>query len=188
MRKSLKELINVMDFRGLSTTKFTRVERTDGKQIAPSYTPASDIVNLFPALLSAAINDLEGSEPDYKVDDIAAVFLKQLIPLLYEAMPDKEGNYGELVTKVSRKLKQLSEDYPEAIRNIEHNFLFFSLIAYAIGCKNGLRCMPSAMGGTGVFRYFAMLAVWDKLSEETQKAVVTELAEQNLWGADPDAL
>ena len=59
MRKSLKELINVMDFRGLSTTKFTRVERTDGKQIAPSYTPASDIVNLFPALLSAAINDLE---------------------------------------------------------------------------------------------------------------------------------
>lgn len=188
MRKDLKHLIKVMDERGLSSTKFTRVERTDGKQMPPSYVPASDIVNLFPALLAAAINDLEGSMQDHQVDDIANLFLKSIIPALYEEMPDKEGNYGDLAIRVAKALRKLEEAYPDAVKSIEHNFLFFSLITYAVGAKNGLRCMPTAMGGNGVFRYFAMLAVWDKLSEGTQRAVVNELAEQNLWGADPDAL
>lgn len=188
MYENLKKLVEELDSRALSATKFTRVERADGKPVPPWYTPAADIVNLFPCLLSVAINDLESEYPDEVVDTITNVILKQIVPLLYEEMPDKEGDYSKLAISLGSKLKQLYAEYPDAMRKVENRFLFFSLIAYAIGAKNGLREMPTVMGGNGVFRYFAMLAVWDKLSPETQKAVVNDLAEQNLWGANPDAL
>lgn len=187
MNKSVEELVKYLDERGLSTNKFTRIEATDGKPVPRTYIPAADIVNLFPALLSAAINDLEADYSDVLVDKISMMMLKRLLPYLYEKMPDKDGNYGELVMKVIDKLHVMWAERPEAMDRVAYNFLMFSLIAYAIACKNGLREMPTVMGGDGVFRYFAMLAVWDKLKPETQKAVWQDLKDQNLWGADPDA-
>ena len=181
-------MVKLMDDRGLSVTQFTRVERTDGKPMAPSYNPASDIVNLFPAILSAAINDLEGSQANDTVDEITNALIRHILPLLYEEFPDKDGNYGRLATKLSQTLDRLESAHPCVMNELAHNFLYFALMSYAIACKNGLRSMPTAMGGNGVFRYFAMLGVWDKLSPETQNRVVNELAEQNLWGADPDAI
>ena len=188
MRETLQELIKALDERGLSTTKFTRVERADNKAIPRSYVPAADFVNLFPAMLSAAINDLEGSADDATVDHMANAMLKSLLPAMYEAMPDKEGNYEKLAVEMMRRIRGLYEAHNREMTLIAHNYLLFSFIAYAIASKNGLREMPTVMGGDGVFRYFAMLAVWDKLKPETQEAVVKDLAEQNLWGADPDAL
>ena len=184
----LEEFIKLMDDRGLSPTRFTRAERADDKPVAPSYNPASDIVNLFPCLLSAAINDLEDRYPDNEVDDITEIILKRLIPALYEDMPDKDGKYERSALKIINTFKEVTDQNPQAFAQIAYNFLVFSLIAYAISTKHGLRSMPTVMGGNGVFRYFAMLAVWSKLSKETQEAVVKELAAQNLWGADPDAL
>ena len=188
MKDSLKELMKEFDERGLSTTKFTRLERQDGKPVPPWYTPAADIGNLFPCLLSVAINDLESEYPDEVVDAFSEIILKQVLPILYAEMPDKEGDYSRTAFKISERLKILYAEYPEAMRKVQDRFFFFSLLAYAIAMKNGLREMPTVMGGNGVFRYFAMLAVWDKLKPETQKAVVNDLAELNLWGADPDAL
>ena len=188
MKDSLKILVEEMDKRGLSATKFTRAERADGKPVPPWYAPAADIVNLFPCLLSVAINDLESEYPDEVVDDITNVILKQIIPILYEEMPDKEGDYSKVAFKIAEKLKYLYSEYPDAIQKIENRLMFFTFIAYAIASKNGLREMPTVMGGNGVFRYFAMLAVWDHLKPETQKAVVTDLAGENLWGANPDAI
>lgn len=188
MRPALEEMIKMMDERGLSTTRFTRVERADNKAIPRTYFPAADIVNLFPAMLSAAINDLEADTDDVTVDLIANKMLKKLLPAMYEALPSKEGNYEKLATETIRILKSLLGAYPKEMNTVAYNYLMFSFIAYAIASKNGLREMPTVMGGDGVFRYFAMLAVWDKLKPETQKAVVEDLAEQNLWGADPDAL
>lgn len=188
MRPALEEMIKLMDERGLSTTKFTRVERADNKAIPRTYFPAADIVNLFPALLSAAINDLEANTDDLTVDHLANAILKQILPAMYEALPDKEGNYEKLALAVMRRLHGMFGAHPKEMSLVAYNYLMFSFIAYAIASKNGLREMPTVMGGDGVFRYFAMLAVWDKLKPETQEAVVKELAEQNLWGADPDAL
>jgi len=187
MKESLKLLVEEMDKRGLSSTKFTRVERVDGKPVPPWYTPAADIVNLFPCILSVAINDLLSEYPEDVVDNITNVILKQIIPMLYEEMPDKEGDYSNLIGKVGEKLKDLYCEYPDAMRKVENRVTFFFYIAYAIAAKNGLREMPTVMGGNGVFRYFALMAIWDKLKPETQKAVVNDLAELNLWGANPDA-
>jgi len=184
----IQKLIDLMDERGLSATKFTRVERTDNKPVAPVYNPASDIVNLFPCLLSVAINDLESTYPDELVDNVTGLVLKQLLPILYEEMPDKEGKYERAALKIMNKFRELDQENPQAFAQIAVNFLTNSLIAYAIATKHGLRSMPTVMGGNGVFRYFAMLSVWDKLTRETQEAVVKDLADQNLWGADPDAL
>ena len=177
----------MMEERGLSATKYTRGERTDGKEVA-SYNPASDIVNLFPCLLSVAVNDLEGSLPDETVDNVTELLLKQLIPTLYEEFPDKEGGYDRAALKIMNKFKEIDQTYPQAFAQIAVNFLMNALIAYAVATKHGLRSMPTVMGGNGVFRYFAMLSVWEKLTPETQERVVKELADQNLWGADPDAL
>lgn len=188
MKKSLKDLIKLFDERGLSATKFTRIEPKEGTANPPWYTPAADIGNLFPCLLSVAINDLIGEYPEDTVDGITEILLKQVLPILYKDMPDKEGDYSRTAARISERLDHLYREYPEAMRKIEKQFLYFSLLAYAIAMKNGLREMPTVMGGNGVFRYFAMLAVWNKLKPETQKAVVTDLAEQNLWGANPDAL
>ena len=184
----LDKFVEMLDERGLSATRFTRVERADDKNIAPTYNPASDIVNLFPALLSAAVNDLEGRYPNELVDNVSGLLLKQLLPTLYETFPDKEGKYEAAAVKIMNKFKEVGAQYPEAFTQLAYNFLSFSLVAYAIATKHGLRSMPTVMGGNGVFRYFAMLGVWDKLSPETQSAVVKELADQNLWGAEPDAI
>ena len=184
----VKDLVAQMDERGLSATKWTRVERNDGKEQAPYYLPAADIANLFPCLLSAAINDLEGSAPDATVDNFSEVLLKQLLPALYEEMPGKDGNCEEIALTVDKALKKIGRHYPQEIGDVAYNFLYFALVAYAIAIKHGFRSVPTVMGGNGVFRYFAMLGVWSKLSPETQRAVVTELADQDLWGADPDAL
>jgi hypothetical protein len=184
----LRELIKLFDQRGLSVKQFTRIEPKEGTANPRWYTPAADIGNLFPCLLSVAINDLESEYKDEVVDGITEVMLKQILPALYKEMPDKEGDYSRVAAKVGDRLKYLYSEYPEAMRKVANRFLYFSLIAYAIAMKNGLREMPTVMGGNGVFRYFAMLAVWDHLKPETQKAVVEDLAEQNLWGANPDDL
>ena len=183
-----KALVAQMDERGMSATKWTRVERTDGMPQEPYYSPAADVVNLFPCLLSAAINDLEGSSPDATVDQFSEVILKELLPTLYAEEPGKDGNCDEIALAVDKALKKIGSKYPQEIADMAYNFLYFALVAYAIATKHGFRSMPVVMGGDGVFRYFAMLGVWSKLSPETQRAVVTELAEENLWGADPDAL
>ena len=182
------KFIEMMDERGLSATQYTRVERTDDKPVAPSYNPSSDILNLFPCLLSVAVNDLEDRYPDTTVDGISDLLLKQLLPVLYEEFPDKEGKYDRTAVKIINKFKEIAGQYPAAFSQLMCNFLLNSLIAYAIATKHGLRSMPTVMGGNGVFRYFAMLSVWSKLNPQTQEAVVKDLAEQNLWGADPDAL
>ena len=184
----LEKFIKLLEDRGLAATQYTRVERTDDKPTAPAYNPASDIVNLFPCLLSAAINDLEDRYPDSTVDGITELMLKQLIPALYEEFPDKDGKYDRAAVKIINKFKAIGETYQEPFVQLMANFLMFSLIAYAIATKHGLRSMPTVMGGNGVFRYFALLVVWSKLNPETQEMVVKDLADQNLWGADPDAL
>ena len=184
----LKELVKLMDERGLSSKAWTQVERVDGREQEPYYLPAADIVNLFPCLLSAAINDLEGSSPDSTVDTFSATLLKKLLPELYKELPEKDGNCEKIALRIDKAIKALGAKYPQELTDVAFNFLYFALVAYAIAVKHGFRSIPTVMGGNGVFRYFAMLGVWSKLSPETQKAVVKELADQDLWGADPDAL
>ena len=187
MDPNLMELIKLMDDRGLSVEQFTRLERSDGRPVPRGYNPASDIVNLLPPMLAASINDLEGAYPDEWTDAATGLLINQLLLFLYTELPGKDGNYSNIATKVSQQLRKLEEELPGTLGKLEHNMFYFSLVAYAIACKNGLREMPTMMGGNGVFRYFAMLGVWDKLKPETQEAVVKDLSEQNLWGATPDA-
>ena len=127
----IKELVKQLEERGLSTEKWTRVERTDGMPQEPYYSPAADVVNLFPCLLSAAINDLEGSSTDALVDKFSEVLLKQLLPALYEMMPGKEGNCDEIALAVDAALKKIGSQYPQEIADVAYNFLYFALVAYA---------------------------------------------------------
>lgn len=178
-----KELVSKLTEVGLDLSKATRIESLSGEQLV-DYNPASDIVNLFPTLLGASINDLNSLEnSERKVE----IFSTELIDRLCEdAFTYEEGfEFEQHLLKVLKRIKKV---YPEYYEKLTSKFFVNALISYFVANKFGMRSCTEKVGGKGYFHYFALLDVFDELEPETQDAIIRDLANKHIWDVTEEDL
>lgn len=170
------EIVKKLEDKGLEISKATRIESTDGDRLI-DYNPASDIVNLFPTLLGAAVNDLNSITDDHnKIELFTKSIIDQLCQDAYNQIDgfDFEGT-------LLNKLKILKKNYPELYTKMTSKFFVNAFLSYFVANKFGLRACPEKVGGQGYFHYFALLDIFDDLEEDTQNKIIEDMAHKNLW-------
>lgn len=171
-----KLLVKALADVGLDLSKATRIESLSGEQLI-DYNPASDIVNLFPTLLAASINDLnsiEGSE--HKVELFTSTLIDKLCA---DAFEYEDGIDFE--TNIIKTLKKIKKNYPEYYEKLTSKFFINALITFFVANKFGIRSCAEKMGGKGYLHYFALLDLFDDLEPETQDMIIKDLANKHLW-------
>lgn len=171
-----KELVTKLEDKGLDLKRATRIESLSGEHLI-DYNPASDIVNLYPTLTAAAINDLNSLEDaDRKVE----VFVNLLMDQLCEDSFNREDGL-EFEQYVLKRIKHIQKVYPELFTKFVEKFFINATLSYFVANKFGLRTCPDKVGGKGFFQYFALLDFLYDLDEETQETLIKDMASKHLW-------
>ena len=173
---TFEEIMNKLSEKGLNIGHAMRIESTTGEHLIDN-NPASDLVNLFPTLLAASINDLNSLSNSYnKIDVFSSLLIDQLCE---DAFNNPEGMDYE--KHIMAKLKQLKKSDPELYSKMVEKFFLNVTLGYFIALKFGLRTCPEKVGGKGYFHYFALMDFFDDLEPETQDMIIKDLAHKNLW-------
>ena len=176
-----KELVNKLDERGLDLRKSTRIESLSGEHLI-DYNPASDIVNLFPVCMAAAVNDLNSLEnSNRKVDIFATELVDNLCTTAFDT---KEG--FDFEAGLLKMLKRVKKVYPEFYAKFTSKFFINAMLSYFVANKFGARSCPAKVSGKGYFKYFALLDIWDDLEPETQDMLVKDMGTKHLWDVTED--
>lgn len=171
-----KELADKLAEKGLDLRNATRIESLSGEHLT-GYNMSSDIVNLFPTLLAASINDLNSIEnSDKLVDAMSIAIIDQLCD---DAFTEVDGIEFEAL--LLKKLKTLRNAYPKCFAKMVNKFFVNALLSYFVANKFGMRSCTEKVGGKGYFHYFALLDFLDDLEPETQDMIVKDLAKKHLW-------
>ena len=169
-------LVKLKDI-GLDLSKATRIEPLDQGEVLIDNNPYSDIVNIFPVAVASAINNLNGEqEGEHKIDAFVSIFLDQL---LVDAFKDLEGRVVE--TKLLTQLKNLKNNCPDLFSKMTESVFINLFLCYSVANKFGLRTCPEKMTGRGYFKYFALLDIYNDLTDDTQTAIFKDLGANNLW-------
>lgn len=172
----MTELVKCLEKVGLSLSKATRIESLDGEELI-DYNPKSDIVNLFPSILAASINDLNSLEgSDNKVDMFSTILVDRLC---VDAFNEVDGL--EFEKQLIQTLKQVKKEYPEYYQKLASKFFVNAMLSFFIANKFGIRSCPEKVGGKGYFHYFALLDFLDDLEPETQNMIIKDMAHKHLW-------
>jgi hypothetical protein len=175
-----KEIVDKLTERGLDLSKATRIESLSGDQLI-DYNPASDIANLFPVCMAAAINDLNSLEnADRKVDIFASEILNSLCT---KAFDTREG--FDFEAELLKILKRIKKAYPDFYAKFTSKFFVNAMLSYFVANKFGARSCP-VTSGRGYFNYFALLDIWDDLEPETQDLLIRDMAKKHLWDVTED--
>jgi hypothetical protein len=180
---NMQELVDKLTQVGLDLRKATRIESLSDEKLV-DYNPASDIVNLFPTLLAASINDLNSLEnSERKVE----IFSTEIIDRLCEAA-FKEKDGLEFEQHMLKTLKRIKKVYPDCYEKLTSKFFVNALLSYFVANKFGLRSCTEKVGGKGYFHYFALLDFLEDMEPETQAMIVKNLANNHLWDVTEDDL
>lgn len=177
MKYQYDELLTKLKNVNLDLAQATRIEPLDNNDRLMDYNPYSDIVNILPVAAASAINNLNGSDcSDAHIEAFASMFLDQLLP---EAFNSFEGVSVE--QKLLSVIRSLKNSNKELFARFTESVFVNLFLCYTVANKFGLRTCPDKMTGRGYFRYFALLDIFNDLSEDTQTAILKDLGAQNLW-------
>lgn len=177
----INEFIEQLKEVHLDIDKMNRAIPKNNDEQCETYNPASDVVNLFPVALSAALNDLIKEDIDHpeKVEYFVGAFIDNLTRKAFNL--EDPTTFEKTLSNV---IKTVECTNPELCSQLYRNMFINMFFSYFVATKFGLRSMPLSMCGKGAFRYFALLDIFDNLPEELQDAILDYFGEQGLWGVD----
>lgn len=163
---------------GLDNLQHIVIEGVGQGSSGLAYRPAADISNLFPPLLDVSLNNLCG-ELEGNEDAIA-----DMRDTIVEYLSDFAHITPELVyaANLKNKLNTLKDKYPTLYAKMADIFMYSSMVAYSMAVKAKLKGDTTANINAGVYPMFALLAVFDDLSDETKQAVIDDMTAKHLWG------
>jgi hypothetical protein len=163
----------------LDYSKASRAISLNKDENVLSSNPSSDMVNVFPVILSAALNDLVKLDIEHpeKVENFVGALIDNLTKEAFN-----ELNAVAFDKKLMNVLKPLEKHYPEMCAVLYRTFFLNSFMGYFVTSKFGVRSVPIGMCGKGAFRYFALLDILEELPEHVQDEIFKVFGEQGLWG------
>lgn len=170
---------------GLDEKNFTVIEGIgEGCPAGPIYRPQADISNLFLPLVEAALNHIEqsidGNESKFAYfrHRLSSFFHKEALRLDGFQLGAELGELVESVTAGENK-----EEYDRFFRS----FFRSCLVAYTFAARAKLCDDAHNLVSNDPVKYFALLDIFDDLSDDTKIALINDFKKLNLWGVSNEA-
>ena len=183
MDSSIEDAVKpVVEAAGLDARNYTVIEGVgQGCPAGPIYRPQADISNLFLPIVEATLNNLEQRKDKEKA---FAYFRARLNEFFHSEALKLDGfeyakEVGDLVEEIGNGTEN-KEDYDRFFRS----FFRGCLVAYTFAARAKMHDDAQNLVSRNPIKFFALLDIFDDLSEDTKQCLIRDFAKMNIWGVE----
>lgn len=141
-----------------------------------AYRPAADIANLFPPLLDVALNHMNSKYSEEEIQELRTTIVTYLSDFAHTT---NELTYA---AKLHNEIDSIKNKHSDLYADFTKTFTYCAMVAYSLAVKTKLKGDTVANINATVYPMFALLSIFEDLSEETRNNIVKEMTEKHLWG------